>query len=268
MTDDQKYASTIFFKAALPLAKVIAEDRPELGKAFEGKTCVLQVSAIVPEVEGGKLATHFEIVDGVWTTKLTVHESPDVELEFGNIQKFIDFMAGRKMIGALPKMKGMVKKMGLFFGFLKILLKMANLLQATDYPKAEEDRHLLVKLYFYLLAGGISALNKAGHPEIHDWALKSPDRAYAFSVKGEGNEDLASYIRVKAGKSKYCKGYYTRSKPFFCMRFACVDSALGILMQKADMLEYTAEGKLIMEGAPEFGAQLGNFMMIIGGYAK
>lgn len=268
MTDDQKYASTIFFKAALPLAKVIAEDRPELGKAFAGKTCVLQVSALVPEAEDGKQGMHFEIVDGVWTTKLAVHESPDVELQFGNIDKFIDFMAGRKMIGALPKMKGMCKNFGLFMGFMKILLKMASLLQATDYPKTAEDRRLLVKLYFYLLGAGISALNKAGHPEIHEWALKSPDRAYAFSVKGEGNEDLSSYIRVKAGKSKYCKGLYTRAKPFFCMSFDCVDSALGILMQKADMLDYTAGGKLIMEGAPEFGAQLGAFMMIIAGYAK
>jgi hypothetical protein len=34
------------------------------------------------------------------------------------------------------------------------------------------------------------------------------------------------------------------------------------------MLRSTAEEKLIMEGAPEFGAQIGGFMMLVGEYAK
>ena len=56
--------------------------------------------------------------------------------------------------------------------------------------------------------------------------------------------------------------------PFFTMRFDNFDSALGILMQTADMLESVKEGKLIMDGAPEFGAQLGDFMMQVGAYAQ
>ena len=83
-----------------------------------------------------------------------------------------------------------------------------------------------------------------------------------------GKPELYAYIRVKAGNSKSARGEYTRSKPFFTMRFDSVDSALGILMQKDNMLESTAKGKLIMEGGPEYGAQLGEFMMLVGPYVS
>lgn len=52
------------------------------------------------------------------------------------------------------------------------------------------------------------------------------------------------------------------------MRFDSFDSALGILMQTADMLDSTRSGKLIMDGAPEFGAQIGDFMMQVGAMAQ
>jgi hypothetical protein len=38
-------------------------------------------------------------------------------------------------------------------------------------------------------------------------------------------------------------------------------------MSTDDMLESVKAGKLIMDGAPEFGAQLGDFMMQVGAYA-
>ena len=52
------------------------------------------------------------------------------------------------------------------------------------------------------------------------------------------------------------------------MRFDSLPSALGILLSTDDMLESTKKGKLIMDGAPEFGAQIGDFMMQVGDYAK
>ena len=143
---------------------------------------------------------------------------------------------------------------------------MAKLLGASDIPEKEEDRQLLVKLYFYLLSSGISQLNKSGHPEVSKWAKSSPDRVYAWAV--DGCPELSAYIRVKNGNTKACRGQYTRSKPFFTMRFDSTTSALGILLSKDEMLKSTAEGKLIMEGAPEFGAQLGEYMLLVGSYAK
>ena len=260
MTEDQRYASTIFFKAAIPLLKVIATDVPKLGNKLKGKNFVVQLSALD---EGTKYATHFVVTDGEMQVVLDVHEKPDIELEFPNMDHFCKFMAGKTM--KLPKLKGMFKHLGTFISVMMLLLKMAGLLQAKDKPAKEEDKKLLVKLYFYLLANGISQLNKASHPDVKAWSKISPDRVYAFAVNDQ--PDLSAWIRVKAGNSKSGRGEYTRCKPFFRMRFDTIDHALDILLQKADMIEHTATSKLIMDGAPEFGAQLGNFMMIIAGYA-
>ena len=56
--------------------------------------------------------------------------------------------------------------------------------------------------------------------------------------------------------------------PFFTLRFDSFESALGILLGTDDMLESVKKGKLIMDGAPEFGAQFGGFMLMIGDLAK
>ena len=56
--------------------------------------------------------------------------------------------------------------------------------------------------------------------------------------------------------------------PFFTMRFNNLDSALGILLSTDDMLDSTKKGKLIMDGAPEFGAQIGEYMILVGSYAQ
>ncbi len=109
-------------------------------------------------------------------------------------------------------------------------------------------------------------MNKAGHPDVSKWARKSPDRVYAWVL--DDMPDVAAYLRVKAGNTKSARGLYTRSKPFFTMRFDSADSALGILLEIDDMIEATINGKLIMEGAPEFGAQLGEYMLLVGSYAK
>ena len=146
------------------------------------------------------------------------------------------------------------------------LLKMSSLLSAEEPPKDEATKELLVKCYFYLLSSGISQLNKMGHDAIHDWASKSPDRVYAWAV--DNYPQIAAYMRVKAGKSRAGRGEYKRAMPFFTLRFNNLDSALGILMGKDDMLEALKAGRLIMDGAPEFGGQVGGFMLEVGALAK
>jgi hypothetical protein len=149
---------------------------------------------------------------------------------------------------------------------LQGLLTMSKLMGAKDAPQEAGDRELLVKLFFYLLPNGISQLNKAGHEKIHGFALTSPDRAYAFAVTGY--PELNSYIRFKEGNSKAGRGEYPRCKPFLTLRFDSVPHALDILMSKGDMLEYMANKYLTVEGAPEFAGTVGEFMLIIGDYAK
>lgn len=257
---EEIYSNNIFLNAVLPLLKVIVESREDLGTKFKGRNAVIQISA---KDSGGKVGTHFVIADGSWTVIKGTAEKCDIELEFQSIPAFNVFFAGKSK--KLPKIKGL-KNLGLLINILKVLTTMAKLLGATKPPEKEEEKELLVKLYFYLLSSGISQLNKAGHPDVSKWAKMSPDRVYAWAVNNK--PQLCAYIRVKAGNTKAVRGEYTRSKPFFTMRFDSIDSALGTLLQTDNLIDATVNGRLIMEGAPEFGAQIGEYMTLVGSYAK
>ncbi len=264
-TQEALYSNKIFLNAALPLVKVIANDDPKLKKKFEKAHAVIQVSCLDPEVEGGKRGMHFVVNSGEWLVHTCLTEDPHIELQFKSVENLNDFFKGKITPAGIPKIKGL-KKADVLISFVMVLLKMANLLGATEAPKDEATKELLVKCYFYLLSSGISQLNKLGHPEIKDWTTKSPDRVYAFAV--DGYPQVAAYLRIKAGKSRAGRGEYKRAMPFFTLRFNNLDSALGILMSTDDMLEATKAGRLIMDGGPEFGAQLGGFMLEIGALAK
>ncbi len=264
-TKEALYSNKIFLNAALPLVKVIANDVPSLKKKFENAHAVIQVSCLDPDVEGGKVGMHFVVNSGEWLVHTCLTEDPHIELEFKSVEALNDFFKGNISLGGIPKIKG-IKYAGTLVSFVMVLLKMANLLGATEPPKDEETKELLVKCYFYLLSSGISQLNKMGHPEIHDWTLKSPDRVYAFAV--DNYPQVSAFIRIKAGKSRAGRGEYKRAMPFFTLRFNNLDSALGILMSIDDMLEATKAGRLVMDGGPEFGAQIGGFMLEIGALAK
>ena len=257
----------IFLCAVLPLIKTIAMDDPKLAKKFEHAHAVIQVSAKDPDAPDGKFSTHFVVNSGEWICHTDkVATNAHIELEFKSIETMNAFFKGKIGPATLPAMKGIAKKPAVFAAFMMTLLKMSSLLTAKEAPADEETKKLLVKCYFYLLSSGISTLNKQGHEEIHNWTLKSPDRVYAWAVNGY--PEISAYIRIKAGKSKAGRGTYKRALPFFTMRFNNLDSALGILMSIDDMLESVQKGKLIMDGAPEFGAQIGAYMMEIGAMAK
>lgn len=276
------FASRIFFNSAIPLLKVIINDTPSLKKKLAGKSFIFQISALYnPETEAdeeakkfdktflglknGKLATHIIFENGDATVKPSeVCDNPTIELCFSNIHKFVDFFAGRGT--PLPKMKGVLSHLEIFIPLLKGLLTMAKLLGAKDAPKKASDQVLAVKLFFYLLANGISQLNKLGHKDIHAFCEKSPDRAYAFAVTGY--PELQSYIRVFAGNSKAGRGEYPRCKPFLTLRFDSPLHALDILMGKGDMIDYMANKYLTVEGAPEFAAIIGEYLFAVGDFAK
>ena len=264
-TQEALYSNKIFLNAALPLVKVIANDVPSLKKKFENAHAVIQVSCLDPEVEGGKRGMHFVVNSGEWLVHTCLTEDPHIELEFKSVENLNDFFKGKITPAGIPKIRG-IKYAGTLVSFVMVLLKMANLLGATEAPKDEATKELLVKCYFYLLSSGISQLNKMGHPGIKDWTSKSPDRVYAFAV--DNYPQVSAFIRIKAGKSRAGRGEYKRAMPFFTLRFNNLDSALGILMSTDDMLEATKAGRLIMDGGPEFGAQIGGFMLEIGDLAK
>ena len=257
----------IFLCAVLPLVKTIAMDDPKLAKKFEHAHAVIQVSAKDPDAPDGKYATHFVVNSGEWLCHTDkVADNAHIELQFKSVEAMNAFFKGKISPATLPAMHGIAKKPAVFAAFMMTLLKMSSLLTAKEAPTDEETKKLLVKCYFYLVSSGISTLNKQGHEDVHNWALKSPDRVYAWAV--DGYPEVSAFIRIKAGKSKAGRGVYKRALPFFTMRFDNLDSALGILMGTADMLEYTKQSKLIMDGAPEFGGQIGAYMMTVASYAQ
>lgn len=267
MASEAFLTNRIFLNAVLPLVKVIATDVPSLAKMFAKTHCIYQVSALDPNAPDGKYATHFTVNNGEWKVCADkVATNAHIELEFKSIDTMNAFFKGQMSPATLPKMKGIVKKPKDFVAFMAVLLKMSSLLSAKAAPEDEETQKLMVKCFFYLLSSGISQLNKNGHEEVHDWAMKSPDRVYAWAV--DGYPEVSAYLRVKAGKTRAGRGTYKRAMPFFTMRFDSLPSALGILLSTDDMLESTKKGKLIMDGAPEFGAQIGGFMIQVGAYAQ
>ena len=267
MANEVLLTNKIFLNAALPLLKVIANDVPSLAKKFEKVHCIYQVSALDPASPNGKYATHFTVNSGEWKVCADkVATNAHIELEFKSMETMNAFFKGNIGPSTLPKMKGIVKKPKEFAAFMMVLLKMSSLLTITEAPADEETQKLAVKCFFYLLSSGISQLNKHGHEGVQDWAKKSPDRVYAWAV--DGYPEVSAFLRVKAGKTRSGRGTYKRAMPFFTMRFDSLPSALGILLSTDDMLESTKKGKLIMDGAPEFGAQIGDFMMQVGDYAK
>ncbi len=259
--DATKYSAIVFFKAALPLMKHIATDDPSLAAKFKGVNAVYQISAMDGDTKEG---IHFIIKDGEWTTVQGVYDGKiDAGLHFSSLEKFTAFMKGDML--KLPKF--IIGNLGLFVKFMSVLLKMSNLLNTAEPPKDNEELCLFItKLYYLLLSYGISALNKAGEPKISKWIASSPDRVYQWEV--EDHPELTAHIRIDHGKSQAVQGACTRCNPFFTMKYDCGYSALQILLDTGDMFDLTANGNLMLIGGPEFGVQLGDAMMTVGGYAK
>lgn len=256
MTDEQTCVSRLFLYAVLPLVKEVGTARGY----FAGKSGILQVSALLPTGEEGLF---FTLQNGAVTTALGLCEQPDVALRFGSQAHFNAFFLGKSK--KLPGIKGFSRP-GLLLAAFRTLLAMSALLGAKQPPRDEKTKELVVRLYFYLLSRGISQLNRLGHPAVSAWAQASPDRVYAWRV--DGHPEAAAYLRVKAGRTRAAKGQYTRSQPFFTMRFASLDSALAILLKTGDFIALTASRELILEGAPEFGARIGDFMELVGAYIQ
>ena len=257
-TQNELFASRIFLRAALPLTKVILQERPETAKKYEGLNGTAQFLA---KDEAEDVGAYMQFADGELDVKPGILEDPDISFTFSSVGKMNAFFAGKP---ALPKISGIFSHFKLFTKVLNLLLAM-KIIGRTTPPKKDEDKELMVRMMLYLLPLGISQLNKAGHPDVSAFTQKSPDRVYAWSVKGT---DIASYLRVKAGKSKSGRGHYTRSKPFVEMKFDSIDGALGILLQTTDMMEASLNQVLVIEGSPEYGKEIGSLMNMVGDLAS
>ena len=128
MDDNALYASRIFLNAALPLVKVLAEEKPSLRKAFAGKNGVVQVSAVNTLAASGqdpaRVGTYFTVTDGAIAVARGLAEKPDVELAFPSIEAFNGFFSGKSK--RFPKITGLFGHFGLFVAFLRTLLAMGR----------------------------------------------------------------------------------------------------------------------------------------------
>ena len=253
-TDQDLLAARIVLRAVMPVIKVMIEDDPKVGKKFEGVTATVQ---FVAKDESGPVGAHLKFDNGNFEVVQEIIDNPDLQFSFSSVAKMNGFFAGKP---ALPRVKGFMK-LGLLVKVFGILLGL-KILMPDAKPKTPEQAHLKVKMSLYMVSTGLSQLNKGGDPDMVKFTSKQPERIYQWSVDGE---DIACYVKVKAGKTKAGRGLYTRRKPFVHMKFASVDAALPILANSVDLVEAMATGMVANEGSPEYGGKIGDLMVKIGG---
>lgn len=252
-TQQELLVARIFFRAVFPVIKVMLEDDPKMGKKFEGVTAKIQ---FVAKDESGPVGAHLKFTGGALEVVPEIAENPDITFIFPSVAKMNAMFAGKPV---LPRIKGWTK-VGLLVKVFSLLLGL-KILMPNARPKTPEQAKLKVKMTLYMVSTALSQLNKSGDPDMVKWTTKQPERIYQWSVEPEG---IACYLRVKAGKTKAGRGYYTRRKPFSHFKFNGVDGALPILTNQIETVNAVSKGLLEIDGSPEYGGQIGDFMVRIG----
>lgn len=251
-TEIERMTSRIFLRAAFPVMKVVLSDIPKMKKKFDGVTAKIQFVANDAE---GDIGAYLDFKSGELEIVQGLCSEPDITFSFGNVAKMNAMLAGKPVI---PKIKGFMK-IGLLIKVFALLLSL-KILMPDARPKKIEDQRLKVKMTIYMITTALSQYNKGGDPEMSAWTKKQPERIYQMSVE---NEDIAAYLRVKAGKSKAGRGFYKKRRPFVHMKFNGVEGALPVILNDVDLVTATRKGYLSVEGSPEYGRDIGDFMMRI-----
>jgi hypothetical protein len=251
-TDRELLAARLFFKAVFPIIKVILQDDPKMNRKFQNVKAEIQFTA---KDEKGPVGAWLIFNNGEFSVDYGICQNPDITFSFKSVKKMNDMLAGKPVI---PSIKG-ITKFSLLVKILSLLLSL-KILMPNARPKDKMKKKLKVKLSFYMITTALSQYNKGGDPDMVKWTTKQPDRIYQISVDGE---DIAAYLRVKAGNSKAGRGFYTRKRPFLHMKFHGVDGALAVLLRDAEFVDAVSRGYVSVEGAPEYAAQLNDFMQRI-----
>ena len=201
------------------------------------------------------MGANLVFAEGDLTVEPHPAEKADVMFTFGTVKKMNTFLGGGTV---LPSIKGW-GNFKLLMNFISTLLMM-KLMMPDVRPKDSHKKYLKVKLALYMVSTALSKLNKAGHKEMNAWTGRQPDRIYQLSVEGE---DIAVYLRVKAGKTKAGRGLYARKRPFVHMKFASIDSALKILLKDVEFVEAVDQKHIAIEGSPEYANSINDFMMTV-----
>ena len=250
-TENELMTARIFLRAVLPVIKVLVEEDPKIRNKFAGVSAKVQFTAKDP---GGDVGACLVFDKGEFRVDQGVADNPDITFSFGRVAAMNALFAGKP---ALPKIKGLVK-VGLLIKVLTLLLAL-KLLMPNNRPTDPEKKRLKVKMTFYMITTALSQYNKGGNPDMVKWTSTQPERIYQITV----SDDIAAYLRVKAGKTKAGRGKYARRRPFVHMKFNGVDGALPVVLNDVDMVTAVKKGYLSVEGPPEYGRDIGIFMMRI-----
>ena len=251
-TDRNQMAARIFLRAVLPVMRVMLSDDPKLKSRFADVSARVAFTASSGDDTPANAWVAFD--QGAFAIGFDACENADITFAFGSLEKMNAFFAGKPVV---PKIHGwwrlglLIKVVGLLMG-LKILMPDAD-------PKDPAKRRLKVKMTFYMITTALSQYNKGGDPEMVKWTSRQPERIYQITV----GDDIAAYLRVKAGRSKAGRGVYKRRRPFVHMRFNGVEGAYPIVMNRVDMVDAVRQGLLSIDGSPEYAGNLGDFMMRI-----
>ncbi len=251
-TDKDLLVAELNIKAVLPVLGVLLKDDPKTAKKFESVNANVVLRA---KHEDGFVGANLIFADGNLKVEPQPAETGDVMFTFASVKKMNTFLGGGI---ALPSIKGF-SNFKLLAGFISTLL-MLKLMMPDVRPKDAHKKYLKVKLALYMVSTALSKLNKSGHKEMQAWTSRQPDRIYQMSVDGE---DIAVYLRVKAGKTKAGRGFYTRKRPFVHMKFASIDSALKILLKDVGFVEAVDQHHIAIEGSPEYANNINDFMMTV-----
>ena len=254
MADDEALLTArICLRAVLPVIKVLLEDDPKTARRFAGLNAVVQFKA---RHENGPIGAHLRLADRRLEVVQELSEQPDLEFRFSSVPKMNAMFAGKPVV---PSIRGWTR-LGLLWKVLMLLLGL-KLLMPDRKPRIPEEARLKVKMTLYMATTALSQLNKAGDAEMTRWTGKQPERVYQWSVEGE---DIACYLKVKAGKSKAGRGLYTGRRPFVHTKFRSVSDALPLLANEIDTVEAMRKGLVVVDGSPEYGGQVSDFMLRIG----
>jgi hypothetical protein len=250
-TEKELLAARIFLQAVLPVMKVVLEDDPVMKKRFENVRAKIQFAA---GMNGSETGAHLFFNNGFFKVEQGLCADPDIVFGFKSIAKMNGFFAGKPVI---PGIKG-ISKVGLLLKVFSLLMSL-KILMPNARPKNPEKRKMKVKMTFYMITTALSQYNKGGDPEMVKWTSRQPERIYQITV----DEDIAAYLKVKAGKTKAGRGRYTKRHPFVHMKFNGVEGAFPIIMNDVDMVTAVKKGYLTIEGSPEYGGNIGDFMVRI-----
>ncbi len=250
-TERELMTARIFLRAVLPVIKVLVTDDPKINNKFTDVSARVQFRAKDP---AGDIGACLVFDRGDFQVEQGVSDAADITFSFGSVASMNAMFAGKP---ALPKIKGLLK-VGLLIKVLTLLMAL-KVLMPNNRPTDPAKKRLKVKMTFYMITTALSQYNKGGDPEMVKWTSTQPERIYQITV----DDDIAAYLRVKAGKSKAGRGRYTKRRPFVHMKFNGVDGALPVVLNDVDMVTAVKKGYLSVDGPPEYGRDIGDFMMRI-----